>query len=510
MNETHRAFVVVLGLGMVGLYLAGRALAPVVEQRELRLWRNGWLVSTAALFLTNSIFLYAAAIAALSIYVHRASKAPFLFFLVLLLTTPTVGVTIGIPGIINSVIQVSPPRIFSIAFLLPAALNLWRSRETMPGAATDKVFVVFILLVGVLALRHGSPTYMLHACLMLIFDITLPYYVFSRSIRSAQTLRWAMAAVVFACVPFALAGMFETLRGWRLYDAAILHWGVTLLQTYLFRDGMLRAAATAVEPIAFGFACVVGIGCFLAIYDRMAKGYLRLACGGIIVLGLIAGLSRGPWLGAALLVVVLAVVRPRGIGMLARISVVGAVLMVPVLMSSYGERVIRLLPFVGGVDSANEDYRQQLIDATIAIVGRNPLFGSALYLSEPEMLEMYQGQGIIDVVNSYAAVALEHGLTGLVSFVLIFAVASWGLVRLSYADEGNDVTLVARAMLATMAAILLIIGTVSSVSVIPFLYWTMAGCCVAVARVAEQGLANPTSSTSTVMMPRPLTVLGRR
>ena len=86
MTETHRAFIYVMLLGLVGLYLAGRALAPVVEQRELRLWRNGWLVSTTALFLTNSIFLYAAAIAVLSIHVHRFSKAPALFFLVLLLT----------------------------------------------------------------------------------------------------------------------------------------------------------------------------------------------------------------------------------------------------------------------------------------------------------------------------------------------------------------------------------------------------------------------------------------
>ncbi|MDI6025816.1 O-antigen ligase family protein [Corticibacterium sp. UT-5YL-CI-8] len=503
MAEHHRAFLYVLLLGLPALYVAARALSSLVDEQELKLWCGAWIISTAALFLTGSILLYTAAICVLSVYVHRVSKAPFLFYLILLLTAPAVGVNLGIPGLIGSIIELTPGRLFSLAFLLPSAIALRRGNNATALSGADKAFALFVIIVAVLSLRHGSPTHMLRACAVLLLDIMLPYYVFSRAPRTPEIIRWALAAIVFASLPFAMAGMFELLRGWRLYDSAILQWGVVLIQSYLFRDGMLRAAASSVEPISFGFACVVALGCLLAIRDRIKNVYLQMACFAVLCGGLVASLSRGPWLGAAVLLFVFVAARPKAVLTVAKAVTAASVVTVPVLLSPYGERIVRFLPFVGSVDTSNEDYRARLIDATFAIVGRNPLFGSTQYRFEPEMLAMIQGQGIIDVVNTYAAIALEYGLAGLIAFSLTMALAAAGLARLSFRSQSGSSTMV-RAMLATLAAILLIIGTVSSVSVVPYIYWAFAGVSMAAARIkldAGEATARPPVSP-------PLTVIG--
>lgn len=502
MAEHHRAFLYILILGLPALYLARLALRSVVDERELKIWRNAWIVSTACLFLTGNMLAYAGAILALSLYVHRVSSQPANLYLALLLTAPAVGVNLGIPGVFGSIIEMSPARLLSLAFLLPTAVTIVRSAPKVPFSSADKAFVALVLLLAVLSLRHGSPTYMIRACAVILLDIALPYYVFSRSFQTAQSIRWALAALIFAALPFAMAGMFEMVRGWRLYDAAIQQWGVVLVQSYLFRDGMLRAAASAIEPISFGFVCMVAGGCLLALRERMSTRLTMIAMAAIIAGGLIAGLSRGPWLGAAILILVFAATHRRGFQTLAKVSLLGALFAVPILLSPYGDRVIRLLPFVGSVETNNEDYRAQLIDVSMAIVGRNPLFGSANYRTEPELLEMIQGQGIIDVVNTYAAVALEYGLTGLAAFGMTFMLLAVGLLRLCFRSEG-DIQTLARAMLATLVAILITIGTVSSVSVIPFIYWAFAGLCMALIRVRAEA-----SETAPSQRPR-LTVVGQ-
>ena len=481
MAEHHRAFIYIVVLSLPALYLAQIVLRSIVDERELRLWRNAWLFSTAAFFLTGNILIYAMLIGALSIYAHRVSPKPAYLYIVLLLTAPAVGVNIGIPGLIGSILELSPGRILSLAFLLPTAFALVRNRQQLTLSVTDRLVAGFILLLFLLTLRYGSPTYSIRAAAVILLDIALPYFVFSRSCETTHSVRIMLAAVVFATLPFAMAGLFEFARGWRLYDAATQQWGLVLIQAYLFRDGMLRAAASAIEPISFGFVCMVAGGCALAIRNRVTWSWPQIAAVALIGVGLIVGLSRGPWLGMVALIAVFTWARPRGVGMLAKVGAIAALPVIPLLFSQYGDRIIRLLPFVGSVETSNEEYRATLIDATIAVVGRNPLFGTIHFRIEPEILALVQGQGIIDIVNTYAAVALEFGLVGLISFVAIFASVLPGLLVRSFKADPTHAS-VARAMLATLVAIMLTIGTVSSISIIPYIYWAFLGACTAMFR----------------------------
>ena len=106
----------------------------------------------------------------------------------------------------------------------------------------------------------------------------------------------------------------------------------------------------------------------------------------------------------------------------------GAACVFLLLLTPIGDRIINLLPYVGSEENTvTADYRTKLLENSWIVIQRNPVFGSVDYLETPEMQEMIQGQGIIDVVNTYIQVALNTGLVGLGLFVLFFAAVLAGL-----------------------------------------------------------------------------------
>jgi O-antigen ligase len=122
------------------------------------------------------------------------------------------------------------------------------------------------------------------------------------------------------------------------------------------------------------------------------------------------------------------------------------------------------------------------------VIKRNPWFGSVDYRNTPEMESMRQGQGIIDIVNTYIQVTLEIGLVGLGLFVGFFVLTLLGIYRAmrSIRDRKSEERLLGRALLATMLSILLIIFTVSSIAIIPIVYWSVAALGVAYAQMARK------------------------
>jgi O-antigen ligase len=142
-----------------------------------------------------------------------------------------------------------------------------------------------------------------------------------------------------------------------------------------------------------------------------------------------------------------------------------------------GERVINMLPFIGSTEKGSIDYRANLLNTSMIVIERNPWFGSVNYLETPEMESLRQGQGIIDIVNTYIQVALQTGFVGLGLFVSFFVLILLGIYRAmrSIRDRNSEERLLGRALVATLLAILVIIFTVSSIAIIPVVYWSVAG-----------------------------------
>ena len=153
--------------------------------------------------------------------------------------------------------------------------------------------------------------------------------------------------------------------------------------------------------------------------------------------------------------------------------------------------MINLLPFIGKTEQGNVDYREKLITNSMIVIQRNPWFGSTDFLDTPEMESMRQGQGIIDIVNHYIGITLQTGFVGLGLFVGFFALTLIGIFRAmrKIPDKDSEEYLLGRVLLATILAILVIIFTVSSISFIPIVYWSVAGMGVAYSQMVRKSKA---------------------
>ena len=131
-----------------------------------------------------------------------------------------------------------------------------------------------------------------------------------------------------------------------------------------------------------------------------------------------------------------------------------------------GGKFIDLLPFIGKTEKYNIDYREQLFHNSLVVIARNPLFGSIDYLNEPEMLELKQGEGIIDVVNTYVGITLERGYLGLLLFVSIFASVIFAIRKSmkSITDKRDELHILGRSLVAVLLTIMFIISTTSSIA----------------------------------------------
>jgi O-antigen ligase len=257
---------------------------------------------------------------------------------------------------------------------------------------------------------------------------------------------------------------------------------------YLGREGMLRAVVTAGQPIALGYLMVVGFGLFLFVQHSIKHKLIRRLGMALLFVGAIAPLSRGPWVGAAMLLVVFITNGRYATRRLMSLTL-AAIIALPLLyMVPGGEKVINLLPFIGSTEKENIDYREKLIINSMIVIKRNPWFGSVNYWNAPEMQSMRQGQGIIDVVNTYIQIALEKGYMGLALFVGFFVMILRSIFRAmhSISDRDSEVHLLGRVLLATLSSILVIIFTVSSITIIPIVYWSVAGLGVAYVQMVQK------------------------
>jgi O-antigen ligase len=166
---------------------------------------------------------------------------------------------------------------------------------------------------------------------------------------------------------------------------------------------------------------------------------------------------------------------PKGSTQLIKALLVAAMVAGSVLVSPIGERVIDNLPFVGTVSAETVNYRERLAHMSWDLIQQNPFFGDPFYLSNLEQLR--QGQGIIDLVNTYAAVTMHSGLVGLCLFVGPFILGMWNTYRSVNRSAGPDqeVSLLGASLLACMLGTLLMLATASFILGIAIMYWVLVG-----------------------------------
>jgi len=498
MPEHIRALIVILLLATAVFAFAEiPATAIAMDRRDFVRRRNLWFAITLIAFLAHNFWIYIVVTAALLLFVVSREPNPLAMYFFVLFAVPTFSAEISGLGLIRFFFSIGYLRLLALTVLLPTYLLL----RAQPGTERfgrllpDKLIIGYLGLNLMLQIQVDTFTNALRVGAFYAFtDVFLPYYVASRSLKNLRQFRGALMGFVLAALILSAVGAFEYARHWLLYgsleSALGVKWGYGI---YLSRAEDLRAVASTGQPIPLGYVMAIAIGfCF---YLRRSVSNQMLWGLGLLLLtaGLMAPLSRGPWVGAAAMLVVFVVLGPAPGRRLAILGAIGAIAVPILLVTPIGEKLVSMLPFVGSVDEGNVTYRQRLLEIGIQVILQRPLFGAFDFMYSPAIQALRQGEGIIDIVNTYLGVALSGGLVALFLFVGFFVAVGIGIFKSlrKVSDIASEVHLLGETLLSTLVGILVIISTVSSITVIPVVYWSVAGIGVAYARM----LATPQSTS---------------
>jgi hypothetical protein len=490
--EYLKSLIVILGLAAtVFAFINVPACATACTKDDFDRRRNTWVLVVLASFLAHNFWIYAAVSGTLIYLSALREKNKLALFYLLLFAVPPVQSDISGFGIVNNLFALSPVRLLVILVLLPEFLNRNRDRHNDPFGRllSDKMIAGSMLVNFVLILQVSSFTNALRTGVFYAFiDIFLPYYVASRSVRNLREFRDVLMAFLIAALIIGVVGLFEFQRHWLLYSGLdrVLGLQDSGLSLYLEREGRVRAQASAGHAIVLGYLLAVALGFSLYLRKIMPAGRTWWICLIVLTGGLMATLSRGPWVGAAVIVLVFVLASHSRWHLLGRIGLVSAIVFLPLLASPFGESLISYLPFIGTVNDETVTYRQLLMATGISVILESPFFGAPDFMYSLE--DLRQGQGIIDLVNTYLAIGLGSGLVGLSLFCGVFVVAGWGVFRglRGMSCKTSEEYVLGQTLLATLSGIMVIIFTTSSIAFIPIVYWSMAGICVAYATMVAR------------------------
>lgn len=488
-----RALIVIIFLAVVVFaFTKAPACAVASTQHDFERRRNLWIAVTIIAFLAHNFWVYIASTTALLLFFLPRETNKLALFFFLLFAVPAIESQISGMGVINHFFSINYLRLLSLTILLPSYLSLRKQKNVTPFLRflTDKFVFGYIILLFLLMLNASTFTNALrHGILYGFLDVFLPYYVASRSLQDLKQFRDALMAFVIASMILSLIGVFEFLKHWLLYINLDNALGSPWQGGYLERgDGNLRALASTGHAIALGYVIAVALGFFLFLKKSIPNNSPWFFGLSLLLAGLIAPLSRGPWLGAAAMMMVFIATGLYPLKKILKLSILGIIIFPILLATPFSETIINYLPFVGTVEVENITFRERLVELSIQVLIQNPWFGAFDYIYSPAFQELKTGSGFLDIVNTYVAVALSSGLIGLSFFSGAFLTASMSIFKVmrKLKDKEAEFYVLGQVLLAVLLGIMIIIFTVSSITVIPIIYWSTIGLGIAYTRMFSQ------------------------
>lgn len=454
--------------------------------------RNVWFVLTITAFLSPSFWLFALVAALLLVWAGRKDSNPAALYLLLMQVIPDTPVEIPAIGI-NEIFPLTLYRLLSFCVLIPAA---WRLRKAGVHNSARRFTAIDWLVLSFGALQlvlyvppdlpshvilHNSATNVVRQALLFYIDVYLVYFVISRSCSTPQAVGEAMASFCLACGVLAPLAIFESVRHWLLYLAINLNWGVPVwVSAYLSRENALRAQVTAGHSIVLGYLLAVAIGFWLYLSSGVRSLVTRVAGTALLVAGLLVTYSRGPWLGAMVIFFTFTALRPHGFSKTFKAAMAALLLVWLLSFTAIGERVLNSLPFIGAAaESESATYRERLAERSWQLIQEHPFFGDQLAYQKME--DLRQGEHIIDLVNTYAEVALFYGVVGLTLFVAPALLVLMGVMRRTrrLQDRNSELALLGSTLAACMLGTLVVIATCSFGLGVVKLFYALLGLSVA-------------------------------
>ena len=489
MAASVKALIVVFAIAAVVFQMAKPIALRFSAESDFVRRRNVWFILTITAFLSPTFWLYALIAIPVFVWASRKDSNPVAFYLLLLHVVPDTPIDIPTVGI-QQLFPLDNYRLLSFCVLIPTA---WRLRRSKNANQNGKLTAMDVLLLGygvvqVLlfvppdlpnhVLLPDSATNMLRRAFLFFVDIYVLYYVVSRSCASRRTIVEALAAFCLACAVMSMQGVFEALRHWLLYADIGIGWGsIHLLNPYSYvREGMVRAQAAAGSALALGYLLAIAAGFWLYLRSQVVARRWRVTMFLVFWAGLLATYSRGTWIGAATIYFTFIAIGPRAMPRMLKAAAIAGVAVALMSVTPVGERLLSSLPFFGGTtDIGTYVYRQRLAERSWELIQQHPLLGDQLAWTKMEGLR--QGEGIIDIVNTYAHVALFYGLIGLSLFIgfILFALLKVYRQAKRLARSDPDFAMLGVSLAACIVGVLLMISDNSFRLGVEKMFYVLAG-----------------------------------
>ena len=326
-------------------------------------------------FLSPNFWIFAIIAIPILIIAGRKDTNPSAAYLILLHVVPPLALRIPMIGM-SYLFDIDFYFILSICLLVPAVLRIRAAKpvSVIPKSLLlmDYVLLAYGLLTAILFVHYQAASGMIYDAtftdslrrlFVFFLETFVPYYAISRSGASKNSIIEMLAMYALGCALMAAVAMFEAARHWLVFAEFNERWGLPLSMTnYLSRGDALRAMASSGHPLALGFMLAVAFGVCLYLGTLVKSAFMRISVSLFWWLGLAVAYSRGPWLGANSMYFTFAALRPRGMTKLFRAASVAILVAVGLMLSPLRERIVSVIPFLGGtVDAYNVTYRQRLL-----------------------------------------------------------------------------------------------------------------------------------------------------
>ena len=485
MFDSIKGLIVVLTIGLTIFHLARPIALHFIRAEDFSRRRLVWLILTAAFFVSPNFWVYTLVAVPVLIWANRRDSNPIALYLCMLHVIPPVAVAIPILGN-NGLFPLDNYRLLALCVLLPAAARYRKQRKKNAAhgrlGSMDFLLLAYGVLVVALYLPPDLPHHFiipdsfsnaLRRAVLFLLDVYLLYFAVSRTCDSRQKLVDAVATFCLVCAVMAALALFENMRNWLLYTDIATRWtNDPHAGFYLTRGGAVRAQTSTGHSIAQGYLFAVAFGFWLHLMAHAQSRAQKFGPTVLLLGGLYATTSRGAWLGAAGVYFMFLAAGPRAVSRIAKGTALCVAMGGVILLTPLGDRLLDMLPESG---KPVDVYRHELSERGWAIVMEHPLLGDQF--PYPEMEDLRQGEGIIDIVNTYVGEALNHGLIGLfcfLSFILIGAMRVYKRSReLFHSDP--DLASLGIALIACIVGTLIIIDSDSFNLAPQKMFYVLAG-----------------------------------
>ena len=480
-------------------------------KKDFQKWVIVWVVATTLSFLSYNFWLFLAFMCVFLLFLTR--EKPILkisLFFVLLPSFPPGFVAIPGFGLINFVINVSFPLFLSTILLLPLVISNTKKNKALK--VTELFLYSFFALSiimhyqessfvrqGVTILRESSVTGVLRYFVSLTLGMLIPFLAISRTVKSTKNMTTIFMAIIFGTFMQTCIGIVETYKSWHLYNSVShvlnLDGGIV---NYLTRQDILRASSALGHPIFLGFIAAIGMG-VLIFFHRETNSKSRRLFWLLMTLfagGLIVTLSRGPWVGAVIMVLCFFLTGKSAVKKVSKFGVLGVIIVLVMSAFPVGQSITNIIPYLNSEPensaASTITYRERLFEQSLKVIAKNPILGTVNYLQDPDMEVMRQGEGIIDMVNSYLGIALEYGLVGLSLYLSIFLFTLIKvrkiIKKLTIYRMDETSILQGRIIFSTMTGMLAILFTTSSGIFTSYYLWSFLGLAGAFVNISQQNI----------------------